>query len=188
MSSTDKHDTHQVIVYTGDGKGKTSAGLGLTCRALGHGSRVAFIQFIKNWHVSEDTFFDAIQPLFTGRLTLYKGGKGFYHAGHLSAKGVSDGEHQQSAQNTLAFALQCVSLGTYDVVVCDEINNAVHDGLLRVDDMRRLIESTHAHTTLCLTGRHFPPSLEPYADLISNIQKIKHPYDKGMLAIKGIDY
>lgn len=188
MGATKARPSGQIIVYTGEGKGKTSAGLGLVCRALGHGSRVAFIQFIKSWHVSEDAFFVTVQPVFPGQLTLYKGGRGFYHAGSLSAKGVTDSEHQQSARDTLAFAMQCVSLGNYNVVVCDEINNTVHDGLLSIHDLHELINATHSHTTLCLTGRHFPMLLEPYVDLISNMQKIKHPYDKGVLAIKGIDY
>lgn len=177
-----------VIVYTGDGKGKTSAGLGLVCRALGNGDRVAFVQFIKSWHVSEDRFFELVQPLFAGKLTLFKGGKGFYHAGALSAKNVSDDEHATAAASTYTTVLSYASSGDYDVVVCDEINNAVNDGLLTVDQLRRLIDATHSSTTLCLTGRNFPDELTDDVNLISNIQKIKHPYDNGVLAQKGIDY
>lgn len=188
VASANSSMPRSVIVYTGEGKGKTSAGLGLICRALGAGYRVAFIQFIKSWHVSEDRFFESIQPVFPDKLTVCKGGKGFYHAGELSAKGVSDQEHIQSAKTTYAITLNYATSGDYDVIVCDEINNAVHDGLLSEDDLQQLVEQTHPSTTLCLTGRNFPDELTDYVDLISDIQKIKHPYDNGVLAQKGIDY
>jgi cob(I)alamin adenosyltransferase len=177
-----------VIVYTGDGKGKTSAGLGLICRALGNGSRVAFIQFIKSWHVSEDDFFDAILPIFENRLTAHKGGLGFYNAGNLSAKGVSQKEHQQCARRTFEFARACVSEGRFDLVVCDEINNAVHDGLLTKQDLESLIATRNKTTSLCLTGRNFPTSLKDSVDIITTMQKTRHHFDDGFIANKGIDY
>lgn len=177
-----------VIVYTGEGKGKTSAGLGLVCRALGSGSQVAFIQFIKNWQVSEDRFFEAILSTYGNKLTLHKGGKGFYRAGKLSAKGVSDDEHKASARATYEYTVACASSGTYDVVVCDEINNAVHDGLLSVHDLCTLINTKHKNTTLCLTGRNFPMLLEGSVDIMTRMTKIKHHFDDGYIANEGIDY
>ena len=78
-----------VLVYTGEGKGKTSASVGLMARALGNGWKVAFIQFIKHWEVGEHLFIKQIEPVFGDKLLFYKGGKGFYKAGELSAKGVS---------------------------------------------------------------------------------------------------
>jgi len=177
-----------VIAYTGDGKGKTSAGIGLVCRALGAGKKVAFIQFIKQWRVSEDEFFDAVAPVFGENLTLYKGGLGFFEAGAMSAKGVSKAEHVTMARKTYDYVLREAVSGDYDVSGCDEINNAVHDGLLSIRDIDELIEKRSSKTTLCLTGRNFPAKLKAKADIISDIQKVKHHYDDGAIAQKGLDY
>src|SRR3982751_5358759 len=89
-----------VIVYTGDSKGKTTASLGLMVRGLGNRSKVAFIQFIKYWGVSEHVFIRDIQPLYKDQLYFYKGGKGFYQAGDLSPGHVSEEQHKQAAQET----------------------------------------------------------------------------------------
>lgn len=177
-----------VIVYTGDGKGKTSAALGLTIRGLGFHWRVAFIQFIKNWQVSEHVFLERIEPEFGDDLFFYKGGKGFYNAGDMSAKDVSPTEHRQAAKETYEQALNCVSSGKYDLVVCDEINNAVHDGLLTKADLQKLIDSRAQHTSLCMTGRNFPKSLLDKVDIATDMTKIKHHFDDKYLANKGIDY
>ncbi len=177
-----------VIVYTGEGKGKTSASLGLVGRALGHGSKVAFIQFVKAWEVSEHKFLRNIQSLYNDQLFFYKGGKGFYNAGDLSAKGVSEDQHKQAAHDTYKVAMEAVKSGKYDMVICDEINNALHDGLLKEDQVKALITKRHPSTSLCLTGRNFPDDLLPLADIATNMTKIKHHYDDGYLAQKGIDY
>lgn len=177
-----------VVVYTGEGKGKTSASLGLMCRALGRGWRVAYVQFIKHWEVGEHTFIHKIQPLFNESLVLHKGGKGFYNAGDLSAKNVSELEHKQAAKETYNFALTCATSGSYDLVVCDEISNAVHDGLLAKDDLENLIAARWAKTSLCLTGRNFPKHVLSKVDIATNMTKIKHHFDDKFLANKGIDY
>jgi len=177
-----------VVVYTGEGKGKTSAGVGLTVRALGAGWRVAFIQFIKHWTVSEHEFFHKIEPVFKDQWYFYKGGKGFYNAGELSAKGISDDEHLKAAQETLQQALRAAQSSEFDLVVCDEINNAVHDGLLRIGDTKQLITDRHPKTSICLTGRNFPDDLYEYVDIASNMSKIKHHFDDKFLANKGIDF
>lgn len=177
-----------VVVYTGEGKGKTSASLGLMARALGNDWSVAYIQFIKTWEVSEHKFIDQIAPVFKDRLLFYKGGKGFYNAGDLSAKNVSDKEHRDAARVTFNVALQCATNGKYNLVICDEINNAVHDGLLTLTQLRKLIDSRAGNTSLCLTGRNFPEELINKADIVSNIQKLKHHFDDNFLANKGIDF
>ncbi len=177
-----------VVVYTGEGKGKTSAGIGLAARALGNGWRVAFIQFIKHWEVGEHLFLAEIAPVFGDRLTFYKGGKGFYQAGELSEKNISDEEHQKAAQETYNFAMRLVRTGAYELVICDEINNAVHDGLLAELDLADLITKRHPKTSLCLTGRNFPKELLPSVDIATNMTKIKHHFDDKFLANKGIDY
>ncbi len=177
-----------VLVYTGDGKGKTSASLGLMARALGGGWKVAYLQFIKHWRVGEHEFIEKIQPLYSDQLYFYRGGKGFYNAGTMSAKHVSEHEHKVAAEDTYAIAQTLASSGEYQLVICDEINNAVHDGLLTKKQLSSLITTKHATTSLCLTGRNFPSSLLSKVDIATDMHKIKHHYDDKFLANPGIDY
>ncbi len=177
-----------VLAYTGDGKGKTTASLGLMCRALGNRWRVAFIQFIKYWGVSEHVFIRDIQPLYKDQLYFYKGGKGFYKAGDLSEKHITEDQHKKAAQQTYRQSLKAVSSGDYDLVICDEINNAVNDGLLIEADIARLIRDRSPKTSLCLTGRNFPESLGSQVDIVTEMKKVKHHFDNKFLANKGIDF
>jgi len=177
-----------VIVYTGEGKGKTSAAVGLLARALGNRWKVAFIQFIKHWGVGEHVFIRDIQPLFKDDLFFFKGGKGFYKAGELSEQYISEEQHQQAARETYEQAYAKATSGEYDVVICDEINNAVHDGLLTITQLKKLITDKHPSTSLCLTGRDFPKSLLPLVDIATNMTKLKHHFDDQYLANKGIDF
>jgi cob(I)alamin adenosyltransferase len=177
-----------VIAYTGDGKGKTSAGIGLLVRALGNRSTVAFIQFIKYWGVGEHVFIRDITPLFGDQLFFYKGGKGFYKAGELSEQNITEQQHKQAALDTYTIALGCASSGEYDVVICDEINNAVHDGLITQKQLKELILGRSPKTSLCLTGRDFPKELLKYTDIATNMTKLKHHFDIKFLANKGIDF
>ena len=177
-----------VIVYTGDSKGKTSAGIGLMARALGNRWTVAFIQFIKYWGVGEHVFIRDIMPVYEDQLFFYKGGKGFYQAGELSEQHVTEEQHKQAALSTYETALDCATSGKYDLVICDEINNAVHDGLLTEKQMEDLITTRHASTSLCFTGRNFPTQLLKHVDIATDMTKIKHHFDDKFLANKGIDY
>lgn len=177
-----------VVVYTGDSKGKTSAGLGLMVRALGNRWNVAFIQFIKYWGVGEHVFIRDIMPLYKDQLHFYKGGKGFYNAGDMSAEFVTPQQHKQAAEETYAEALRCAESGKYDLVICDEINNAVHDGLLTKAQLKKLITKKHAGTSLCFTGRNFPKELLPQVDIATDMHKIKHHFDDKFIANKGIDF
>lgn len=177
-----------VLVYTGEGKGKTSAALGLMTRALGNRWKVAFIQFIKYWGVGEHVFIRDIMPLFKDQLMFYKGGKGFFAAGDLTQNQVTPEQHVTAALETYRIALDCASSGDYDLVICDEINNAVHDGLLSTGQLQALLEARAAKTSLCLTGRDYPKSLLKYADIATDMTKIKHHFDDKFLANKGIDF
>ena len=177
-----------VIVYTGEGKGKTSAALGLMSRALGNRMKVAFIQFIKYWSVSEHIFIRDIQSIYKDNLYFYKGGKGFYQAGDLSDQKISKSDHLKSAKETYQKALELAKSGQYDLVICDEINNAVHDGLLTKKDLKELITLKAKNTSLCLTGRNFPREYKELVDILSNINKEKHHFDDKFLANKGIDF
>jgi len=177
-----------VIVYTGEGKGKTSASLGLLTRALGNRMNVAFIQFIKYWGVNEHIFIRDIMPIYKDQLYFYKGGKGFFEAGELSAADVTPKQHKKAAQDTLKEALRCVGNSKFDLVICDEINNAVHDGLLVENDLIKIFESRAKKTNLCLTGRNFPNNLLNYVDIATDMTKIKHHFDDNFIANQGIDY
>jgi cob(I)alamin adenosyltransferase len=177
-----------VVVYTGDGKGKTTASLGLLVRALGNRWNVAFIQFIKYWGVSEHIFLRDIQPIYKDQLYFHRGGKGFYKAGELSLEHVTDAQHKQAALDTYIEALECVKSGKYDLVICDEINNAVHDGLLSQTQLKKLLAARNEKTSLCLTGRNFPKELLEEVDIATNMTKLKHHFDDKFLANKGIDF
>jgi cob(I)alamin adenosyltransferase len=177
-----------VIVYTGEGKGKTTAALGLLVRALGNRSQVAFIQFIKYWGVGEHVFIRDIQALFKDQIYFYKGGKGFYEAGDLSEQHITKQQHQEAAQRTYDEALKATTGGEYDLVICDEINNAVHDGLLTEKQLEKLITGRTPHTSLCLTGRNFPKHLLDRVDIATDMHKLKHHFDDQFLANKGIDF
>jgi cob(I)alamin adenosyltransferase len=177
-----------VLVYTGEGKGKTSASVGLLARALGNGWKAAYIQFIKHWEVGEHKFIHKIEPVFGDNLLFFKGGKGFYNAGDLSAKDVSEAEHKKAAQDTYAVALQAVTSGDYDIVICDEINNALHHKLITKKQLKDLIEKRAPKTSLCLTGRDFPEDLLARVDIATSMTKLRHHFDDKYLANKGIDF
>lgn len=177
-----------VVVYTGDNKGKTSAALGLMVRGLGNRWNVAFIQFIKYWGVGEHVFIRDIMPVFSDQLYFYKGGKGFYKAGDITAEHVTDEQHKQAAQETYDEAYRVATSGLYDLVICDEINNAVNDGLLSYDQLEKLIKDKSPSTSLCLTGRNFPETLLPMVDIATEMKKIKHHFDDKFVANKGIDF
>ena len=177
-----------VVVYTGDSKGKTSASIGLMARALGNRWKVAYIQFIKYWGVGEHVFIRDILPVYEDQLFFHKGGKGFYNAGDLSEQHVSEEQHKQAALETYETALKCATSGDYDLVICDEINNAVHDGLLTEKQLEALLDKRDPKTSLCFTGRNFPKALLGRTDIVTNMTKIKHHFDDKFLANKGIDF
>lgn len=177
-----------VVVYTGEGKGKTSASLGLLLRALGAGWKVSYVQFVKHWEVNEHKAIHKLETVYDGKLDFFKGGKGFFNAGDLSAKDVSKKEHIAAAEETFEHAMRQASSGDFDLVICDEINNAVNDGLLKQAVLTKLMTQRHARTSVCLTGRDFPEKLLPYTDIATNMTKLKHHFDEKYLANKGIDY
>jgi cob(I)alamin adenosyltransferase len=177
-----------VIVYTGESKGKTSASLGLMLRALGAEMNVAYLQFIKYWEVSEHKAIAKLEEVYGSKLKFVKGGKGFYNAGDLSAKNVSDDEHREAALETYRRALDSVKSGKFNLVICDEINNAVNDGLLTKNDLLNLIKASKDKCSLCLTGRNFPKEFIEFVDIATEMTKLKHHFDDKFLANKGIDY
>lgn len=177
-----------VVVYTGEGKGKTSASVGMMARALGTGWPVAYIQFMKDWRVGEHDFIEQIKPVYKSKLLFYKGGKGFYDAGDISAKDVTPAQHKQAAQDTYERAFKAATSGRFKLVICDEINNTLSHKLITKQQYRDLINKRSPKTSLCLTGRNFPKELLPKADIATNMTKLRHHFDKKYLANKGIDF
>jgi cob(I)alamin adenosyltransferase len=156
-----------VIVNTGNGKGKTTSALGVVLRASGYGHKVLIVQFIKgSWRSGE---MDALARL--DNVELMRVGKGFI--GMLGDK-LPFAEHQAAAREGLAQASAKMS-GGYDLVVLDEINNAVYMDLVPLDDVIALVENRPPATSMILTGRHAHPRLIALADLVTEMRDIKHP-------------
>lgn len=171
-----------VIVYTGKGKGKTTAALGIVLRAVGHGHRVGMIQFIKGeWYYGELTSSKRLEPEFE----MIAAGKGFV--------GIIDDdhpieEHQKAARDAVALVKEKLASGQYDVMILDEINYAVNLNLITVDDVLAVIAAKPDRTTLVLTGNYAHEKVIQAADLVTEMRQIKHPFQKGIKARKGIDF
>jgi cob(I)alamin adenosyltransferase len=171
-----------VIVYTGNGKGKTTAALGLCVRAVGYDEKVCIIQFIKgSWKYGE---LDGIKKL-APNVELHQKGLGF--VGIIDDK-LDKSEHIKAAREALEFVKDKITNGGYDIVILDEINVAVKLGLIDVDDVLKIIDSKPEKLDLVLTGRDADEKLIERADLVTEMKEIKHPFQKGIMAQKGIDF
>ena len=167
-----------VHIYTGNGKGKTTAAIGLGMRAAGHGLTVHMIQFMKGRRYGE---INTIEK--TPNFTVKQFGRDEF---------VSKKKPEQIdidyAQQGLAHAQKIISEGKYDIVILDEINVALDFNLIPLNTVIELITSKPDHVELILTGRYAPPELVKHADLVSEICEIKHPYTNGVQSRKGIDW
>jgi cob(I)alamin adenosyltransferase len=171
-----------VIVYTGKGKGKTTAALGMALRAIGHDHTICMIQFIKgSWHYGEMSSSKRLEPEF--ELTAV--GKGF--VGILDDKTPKE-VHQNIAKEAIEIAKQKILSEKYNIVILDEINYAVNLGLVDLDDVLNLIRTKPKNVTLVLTGNHVKQQVIDAADLVTEMREIKHPFQKGIRAKKGIDF
>jgi len=171
-----------VIVYTGEGKGKTTASLGIAFRAAGHGMKVCMIQFVKgSWFTGELKSGRLLAPSFR----IIRAGKGF--VGILDDRKPLS-QHIAAAKEALRTSERIIGSGLYDIVILDEINYALNRKLIGVRAVLGLIHRKPAHVCLVLTGRGAPRPIVEAADLVTEMRKIKHPYDKGMTARKGIDF
>ena len=151
-------------------------------------SSLFHLQFIKHWDVSEHNFINRISEIYGRNLHFEKYGYGFFEADELSADGVSDQQHIDAAEKAYVSALNAVQSGDYQLVICDEINNAVHDGLLDQKKLAALISTAAGNVSLCMTGRNFPEELLKNVDIATDMTKLRHHYDDGYIANKGIDY
>lgn len=172
-----------VLVHTGNGKGKTTAALGLALRAWGAGLRVLVLQFIKSGGSYGECRGLAALAAADGRMELRSCGRGFTLRGSTSPE-----EHRRAAEEALRDARAAITSDQYDLIVLDEINYAVKFGLLRVEDVLSLLDARPAALHLVLTGRDAAPEIIARADLVTEMRAIKHPYEKGIKAQRGIEF
>lgn len=172
-----------LLVYTGDGKGKTTASLGLAVRAYGRGKRVLVIQFIKSPQrtYGEKIVFDKLG------IEMHQKGTGFTWT-------KTPEEHRKSLSEAWAFTKEKVMSGNYDVVILDELNNALAidrfpiDDVLPLDEVLELIQNRPQGMHLVITGRSAKQEIIEAADLVSEVQATKHYYNEGIPAVVGVEF
>ncbi|KPV65125.1 MAG: cob(I)alamin adenolsyltransferase/cobinamide ATP-dependent adenolsyltransferase [Candidatus Bathyarchaeota archaeon BA1] len=168
-----------VQVYTGDGKGKSSAAFGLALRAIGRGLKVYVIQFIKGG-------FDYGELHVVERIPNLK--LRAFGRGRFVTESPPTEEDVKLARDALNLAKEVVNGGEYDIVILDEVNVALSLQLIGVNEVIHLIENRPKHVELILTGRYAPPEIIEIADLVTEMREVKHPYTRGMQPRKGIEY
>jgi cob(I)alamin adenosyltransferase len=171
------------LIFTGNGKGKTTAAVGLTVRAAGNRMRVFFLQFIKGqWKTGEREVLRGL-PGVDVEVT----GRGFTIESLRNPR-IPLEDHAAAAAHGWQVAQQIVTENEYDMVVLDEILGAIAAGLVSLDEVVALVKAKPATLHLVLTGRGAPPELIEVADLVSEIQPIKHPLERGIKAQRGIEF
>jgi len=165
-----------IQVYTGDGKGKTTAALGLALRACGHGMSVIFIQFVKGIPTGEHTFVARYHPFEIAQI-----GKGDCFTKDMKTL-------ESEALEALEFAREQISSNKYDMVVLDEILIALHINLLSLKDVMDLIDKKPESVELVLTGRNAPQEIIDRADLVTEMRLVKHPFNAGITGRRGIEF
>jgi cob(I)alamin adenosyltransferase len=168
-----------VQVYTGDGKGKTSAAFGLALRAIGRGLKVYVIQFIKGGFDYGELYVVDKLP----NITLRAFGRGKFVTQQPPGE-----EDVRLAEEAFQLAKKIVESGKYDMVVLDEINVALNLKLISLEEVLELIRRKPRHVELVLTGRYAPEQIIEAADLVTEMREVKHPFKKGCQARKGIEY
>ena len=171
-----------ILVHTGDGKGKTTAGLGLALRAWGSGLRVLILQFIKGgWKYGE---LEAIERLgqLDGRIEIRPLGLGLMRSDEDREK------HIRAAAKALQESERMMVSGQYDLIIFDAINYAVKFGLISLDDVLALLDKKPEKLHVLLTGRDARPELIERADLVTEMKLVKHPYQQGIKAQQGIEF
>ena len=171
-----------VIVYTGNGKGKTTAALGLAMRAIGYEHKVCMLQFIKgSWHYGEMDSSKKLEP----NLELIAVGKGF--VGILDDNSPRE-EHEKYAAEAVRICREKIFSEKYNVVILDEVNYAINLGLIDVQEIIKIIKEKPSSLDLVLTGRDVKEEIIELADLVTEMKEIKHPFKSGIKAKKGIDF
>jgi cob(I)alamin adenosyltransferase len=167
-----------VLVHTGAGKGKSSSAFGVVVRALGWKQKVGVIQFIKGkWKTGERQFFDRL-----GEVTWHTMGEGFTWDTQDKDRDIA------AAQAAFAKGREMMESGDYDLIVMDEINIAMRYEYLSVEDVIAGLEARDKRTGVILTGRDAKPELCEYADLVTEMTEVKHPFKAGIKAQRGVDF
>ena len=170
------------IVYTGKGKGKTTAALGIAIRAIGYSKKICMIQFIKgSWHYGEMNSSKRLEPEFE----MIAIGKGF--VGIIDDKSSKE-DHKKIAKEALRTSKEKIQSGKYDIVILDEINYALNLELISLNEVLDLIKSKPAKLDLVFTGNYAKDQIIEEADLVTEMREIKHPFQKGIKAKEGIDF
>lgn len=168
-----------ISVFTGAGKGKTTAALGLTFRALGHGQRVFFIQFIKGkWKTGEAN----LAKQFPEQLDFYTMGTGF------TWKSDNLERDRLAARQAWEMAVNAINEKQYDMIVLDELTYLIHYGMIDEDEIMAVLTKKPDKLHLVVTGRYASAGLLAAADLITEMKAVRHPYASGVSAQKGFEY
>src|SRR2546428_5292643 len=171
-----------LIVYTGPGKGKTTCALGTAFRAVGQGLRVLMVQFIKgSWHYGE---LDAAKLLGDDKFEIRPMGRGFVKIGGAE----TDPADIKLAQECWQAGRDAIYSGNYDLVILDEINYTISYKMLDAGEIVEALKNRPERVHVICTGRNAHPQLVELADLVTEMREVKHPYTKGILAQRGIDY
>lgn len=176
MDSSLQNKKGLIQVYTGDGKGKTTAALGLALRATGQGMRVLFIQFVKGRISGEHRFVNRYHPF---ELVKLNQGDSFSQPREFL---------ETSVRESRSRAEEALLSGKYDLVILDEIFVAFNLGLVTLEDILSLINKKPEAIELVLTGRGAPQEIIQRADLVTEMRAIKHPFQRGIAARSGIEY
>ncbi len=170
-----------ILINTGPGKGKTTAALGTALRAVGCGMKVLVLQFIKgSWHYGE---LDAVEA-FGSNFVIKQMGRGFVKVGGAEA----DPEDIRLVQAAWAEARAAIDSGEWDLVVLDEINYAISYKMLDAAEVAAALRAKPEMVHVILTGRNAHPLLVELADTVTEMREVKHAYQKGVLAQRGIEY
>jgi cob(I)alamin adenosyltransferase len=171
-----------IIVHTGPGKGKTTAALGTALRAVGQGLKVLMVQFIKgSWHYGE---LEAARMLGEDRLKILPMGRGFVKVGAEKP----DPEDVRLVEEAWRFASEKIAGGEYDLVILDEISYAINYKMLDPAAVTQTLQQKPEMVHVILTGRSAHPSIVECADLVTEMREVKHPFQKGIVAQRGIEY
>ncbi len=173
-----------VHLYTGDGKGKTTAALGLALRALGRGRRVAIIQFLKRTSIKTGELVFA-ERMGTPSFTVSQYGASRFATREEREKVEASG---QTVERGWRRAREMAASGGYDLLVLDEVTHIVKNGQLPLEDLLKLVRNRSASLELVLTGRHAPPELIDACDYVTEMKEIKHPFHLGVRAREGTEY
>jgi len=170
-----------IIVNTGPGKGKTTAAMGTALRAVGQGMKVLMLQFLKgSWHYGE---LDAVQA-FGDRFVMKQMGRGFVKVGGAQ----TDPEDVRMVEQAWAEAEQAIHSGQWDLVILDEINYAISYGMLDPGRVAESLKKKPEMVHVILTGRNAHPTIIDLADTVTEMRQVKHAYEKGVMAQRGIEY